>query len=160
MQCPCGSGNNFTQCCDLIITNKKFAQSPEQLMRSRYSAYAINNAEYIYKTYAKQSQVAQSINEIKDWAEQTTWLKLVIHSASTFDSKHGESTLPTVHFSAYYQHQNKYYQLTEKSKFCFEHEQWRYLDGEVSQSDELGLPSRNERCFCGSDKKFKRCCGA
>ncbi len=160
MQCPCGSGNNFIQCCDLLINQNKLAQSPEQLMRSRYSAYATNNAEYIYKTYADISQCAQSISEIKEWAEQTTWLKLVIHSTSSFVNKHCKSTLPTVHFSAYYQHLGKYYQLSEKSQFCFERKQWRYLDGEVSQNDELAIPGRNEHCFCGGDKKFKRCCGA
>ena len=160
MQCPCGSGNNFTQCCDLLVNKKKLAQSPEQLMRSRYSAYATNNAEYIYKTYAKISQSTQSIKEIHEWAEQTRWLKLVIHSSSAFDTQHNEAELPTVSFSAFYQHQGQYYRLTEKSQFCFEQLQWRYLDGEVSQSDELPPPGRNEYCFCGSEKKFKRCCGA
>jgi len=160
MQCPCGSGNSFTQCCDLLINKNKSAHSPEQLMRSRYSAYATNHAEYIYKTYAKNSQASQSINDIKEWAEQTTWLKLVIHSSSAFDTKHRESSLPTVNFSAFYQHENKYYQLTEKSQFCFEQQQWRYLDGEVAESDELIAPKRNEHCFCGSKNKFKRCCGA
>jgi len=160
MQCPCGSDNSFSQCCDLLINNHKLALSPEQLMRSRYSAYAINNAEYIYKTYAKKSQNFQSIQEIKEWAEQTKWLKLVIHSTSEFDSNNCTSVLPTVEFTAYYQHHGKYYQLAEKSNFCIENKQWRYLDGEVSQSDELAVPSRNEHCFCGSTKKFKRCCGA
>lgn len=160
MQCPCGSGNNFIQCCDLLINKNELAQSPEQLMRSRYSAYATNNAEYIYNTYADISQASQSISEIKEWAEQTVWLKLVIHSTSSFVNNHCKSTLPTVHFSAYYRHENKYYQLTEKSQFCFEREQWRYLDGEVSQSDELAIPGRNALCFCGGNKKFKRCCGA
>jgi SEC-C motif-containing protein len=160
MQCPCGSNNSFAQCCDLLISKNNSAQSPEQLMRSRYSAYATKHAEYIYKTYAKDSQVSQSIREIKEWAEQTKWLKLVIHSSSTFDTKHCEAILPTVRFSAFYQHQNQYYQLTEKSKFCLEQDQWRYVDGEISQNNELAIPNRNEPCFCGSIKKFKRCCGA
>ncbi len=165
MQCPCDSKNTFEQCCNLLINQKAQANSPEQLMRSRYSAYATNEAEYIYQTYAKSSQTEQSLNDIKEWASQTTWLKLVIHSVSNFssgeqDKKSNHINYPTVCFSAYYQHQGHYFQMKETSRFTVENNQWRYLDGEVSESEELITPKRNEFCFCQSKNKFKRCCGA
>ena len=137
MQCPCGSCNSYEQCCFLLISQKTFAQSPEKLMRSRYSAYAKNAAEYIYHTYAKSSQVQQSVTDIESWAEQTTWLKLLIHSAS--DVSLTNKTSPTVCFSAYYQHQGLYYLMKETSQFFLEHGEWRYLDGEVSESEKPDL---------------------
>lgn len=172
MQCPCGSQFSFKQCCSLVIEKKLEAKSPEQLMRSRYSAYATNAADYIYHTYAQPSRALQSIVDIDEWANATTWLKLIVHSASDFSSNHctiDESStdfsadinsLPNVCFSAFYQHQGSYFLMKETSRFVKENNQWRYLDGEVSINEALDTPKRNEPCFCNSKKKFKKCCGA
>lgn len=169
MQCPCGSMSDFSQCCFLLINRDMLAHSPEQLMRSRYSAYATNSADYIYQTYAKISQAEQSLNDIESWASQTKWLKLTINSASDFvnsekdlpsNIKNSIIRHPTVCFSAYYQHQGLYFKMKERSRFILEDNQWRYLDGEVNESEELVTPNRNDLCFCQSQKKFKRCCGA
>jgi len=166
MKCPCGSESSFKQCCCLFINNEKNPQSPEQLMRSRYSAYATNAADYIYQTYAESSRVLQSISDISAWAKETKWLRLVIHSASDHrenridDCESILNNLPTVCFSAYYQHQGQYFLMKETSRFVLEDCQWRYLDGEVSNNEELVTPKRNELCFCYSQKKFKHCCGS
>ena len=70
MLCPCGSKNNQEVCCQAIIKGQQQAKTPEQLMRSRYSAYANNNAQYLYDTYANTSKSEQSIAEIAAWAQQ------------------------------------------------------------------------------------------
>jgi SEC-C motif-containing protein len=169
MQCPCGSNISFKQCCFLIITEEVTTISPEQLMRSRYSAYATKSADYIYQTYAKASREKQSLNDISEWAQETKWLRLIIHSASEYtieinnsaiNAANEEQNSPTVCFSAYYKHQSHYYLMKETSRFILEGRKWRYLDGEVSSSKELAAPKRNELCFCKSQKKFKQCCGS
>ena len=68
MLCPCGSKKKFSLCCLPLIKHEETASSPEKLMRSRYSAYATKNSKYIYDTYAKSSQSAQSLTEIESWA--------------------------------------------------------------------------------------------
>jgi SEC-C motif-containing protein len=169
MQCPCGSNISFKQCCFLFINQEAQVCSPEQLMRSRYSAYATKSADYIYNTYAESSRVYQSLTDIFAWAKETKWLKLTINSASEYaeikikrsanaDKKDDKSN--TVCFSAYYQHQDAYFIMKETSRFVVEDNQWRYLDGEVSINEELPTPKRNELCFCHSNKKFKQCCGS
>ncbi|TWX52814.1 YchJ family protein [Colwellia hornerae] len=168
MQCPCGSSISFQQCCLLLINQDNNAQSPEQLMRSRYSAYATEAADYIYQTYAQASRALQTIADISAWAKETKWLKLTIHAASDH-TKHNNQTavsdgnkehnLPTVCFSAYYQHQGEYFLMKETSRFVVEKGQWRYLEGEVSNNEALIAPKRNQACFCDSNKKFKQCCG-
>jgi SEC-C motif-containing protein len=169
MQCPCGSNNSFKQCCFLIINEEIKAESPEQLMRSRYSAYATKSADYIYQTYAESSRVQQSIDDISQWAKETKWLKLTIHSASEYNigmennvinATNEEKAFPTVSFSAYYKHQGKYCLMKETSRFIMEDSQWRYLDGAVSNNEEIVAPKRNELCFCQSQRKFKQCCGS
>jgi SEC-C motif-containing protein len=161
MNCYCGSSQTFEQCCHKVISGVNKASSPGQLMRSRCSAYTIKNAQYLFDTTAKAQQTEQLLGEISQWANQTTWLKLVVHHAAEnksvdFDNKHP----PTVNFSAWYLHDKKYYQMTELSSFVIENEQWKYSTGESLTHNELPLPKRNGSCPCGSNKKFKRCCSS
>jgi SEC-C motif-containing protein len=163
MNCYCGNNQSFEQCCELIIKGKLLAKTPEQLMRSRYSAYATKNANYIYKTYADSSRKKQSIEEIKDWAQQTNWIKLNIISSIESNeneglSLHEQNSHPFVEFCARYIHNKRICQLKEKSHFVLEDGKWRYLDGDIIEHIELSPPKRNELCFCQSNKKFKNCC--
>ena len=158
MLCPCGSELAYAQCCQTLISGAKPAQSPVQLMRSRYAAYATKQAEYIYQTYARSSQAEQSIADITQWAEQTLWLKLIIHHASDFEKDLANQQYAQVEFSAFYLHQGCIWQMRECSNFVIEQNAWRYLDGDVSESIEVKKPKRNEPCFCQSNKKFKHCC--
>ena len=48
--CPCCSGQEFTNCCKTIITGDKVAQSPLELMRSRYTAHVCKDMAHIIKT--------------------------------------------------------------------------------------------------------------
>ena len=163
MNCYCGNKKNFERCCELFIEGKLLAKTPEELMRSRYSAYATSNAKYIYQTYANKSRKNQSFNEIKDWAEQTQWIKLKIictnkDKESNYSSTNDQNILPFVEFCAFYIHDKTFFQMREKSRFTFESNQWRYLDGDITEHTEITPPKRNEPCFCQSNIKFKNCC--
>lgn len=166
MNCYCGNHQLFEQCCFLIINGIKEAETPEQLMRSRYSAYATKNAQYIYQTYALKSQKRQSIEEIKNWAEQTQWLNLTIEQTKecfkeNFKAiKNNNSPLPTVTFCALYIHNKSFCQMSEISRFTLENNLWRYLDGEIVEHIEISPPKRNDRCLCQSNRKFKHCCAS
>lgn len=51
-QCICGKNIPFLQCCEPYLTGKAVASMPEELMRSRYSAYALGGyGEYLLKTW-------------------------------------------------------------------------------------------------------------
>lgn len=57
-------------------------------------------------------------------------------------------------------------QMHERSRFVFEQERWFYVDGQQIESDMGEIKpeinrrrGRNEPCYCGSGKKFKKCCG-
>ena len=157
--CPCGSNKEFLTCCLPIINGDIKAVSPEQLMRSRYSAYAKKCSQYIYDSYAKSSQKDQSLNEISSWANQTQWLNLVINHASCFEQSYSPNQpLPTVEFTAFYRHENRFFKMYENSRFILENQQWRYVNGDVTEHIELLTPSRNDLCICQSGKKFKQCC--
>ncbi|MEE0875740.1 MAG: YchJ family metal-binding protein, partial [Fibrobacteraceae bacterium] len=45
--CPCGSGKSYAECCEGIIKGARLAASPEELMRSRYTAYAKHEIRWL-----------------------------------------------------------------------------------------------------------------
>ncbi|WP_440876822.1 YchJ family protein [Thalassotalea sp. PLHSN55] len=156
MKCPCGTSRPFEQCCFAIHNKRRSASSPEALMRSRYSAYATNNAQYIYDTYASKSQAQQSIDEIRESASDCRWLKLTIHSST--EGNDLTQQLPTVEFSAFYLIDDKLFEMHELSRFVQEQGAWRYLDGEIKANHQVAQLKRNDPCPCESGKKFKKCC--
>ncbi|GAA6204418.1 YchJ family protein [Thalassotalea sp. SU-HH00458] len=162
MNCYCGSQQTYKQCCELIIKGINIAETPEQLMRSRYSAYAAMIPQYIYATYAESTRKSQSLNEITQWAQQTSWLKLTVLSSEHITIKQFTSqtkpVLPYVHFQALYFDSQHFCLMEEKSRFLIENDQWRYLDGDIIKHSNLPTPKRNAPCLCLSGKKFKHCC--
>ncbi|MDQ6963077.1 MAG: YchJ family metal-binding protein [Mariprofundaceae bacterium] len=135
--CPCGSAKTFENCCQQVIQNDD-ARTTEILMRSRYSAYVMGNADYLLKSWHSSTR-PDTVH-----LHPVQWLKLQIQQ-----SEHEHVT-----FSAFFKDQAKHKLLTEKSRFSQEHGHWRYLDGQY----DIHEVSRNETCPCGSLKKYKRCC--
>lgn len=163
MKCYCQSGKALSQCCQPIIIGEKIAKSPEQLMRSRYSAYALKQANYIYNTYAKNVRIAQSVTEINDWCNAARFTCLVVHHASPFSLmkstpfETNENSYPTVEFSAFFHQEGCFYQIREVSRFTIENSRWYYLDGDIKMNQELTV-KRNQACPCMGGKKYKQCC--
>ena len=119
--CYCGSGKAFANCCEPYISGTKQAPTAEALMRSRYSAYAVHNAEYLWQTTALKERRYHSKEAILNWAKSNQWLKLEVLNA----------TETTVEFKAYYLDKRLKAQVHhEKSKFINESGSWYYVDGE------------------------------
>ena len=186
-KCFCGSNESFVACCQPFIDDDQskriYPNTPEQLMRSRFCAYACGNSQYIYDTYAKRSQAAQSVKEIKDWGEACVWIALQIHSSKgdTLINSKGmadDSSEQFVEFSAFYISDDTLFELRENSRFVLEQgtqkedeskpAQWRYIDGDILKHEELSVIKRKDLCPCNlfptawilkKGKKYKQCCG-
>lgn len=154
--CPCGSAKKYIECCGRFISGHQHASTPEELMRSRYTAYTQANIDYIVQTM--KSPAADGFDPVsaKEWAEQTQWIKLEVLRSSISD------TLGVVEFKAHFSLSDKTTILHEISEFHLEEGRWYYVDGHTPEnkpyvnSDRIG---RNDPCPCGSGKKFKKCCG-
>lgn len=144
MKCICGLENDFSDCCEKIINRTKQASTPEELMRSRYSAYVLGNGPYLVDSSVKENQVKDDIALIEEFSNSVDWLKLDVLNVQ------GD----TVEFKAYYKDDEAIHVLHEKSNFVIEDGVWKYKDGELYASK----VERNEPCPCGSGKKFKKCC--
>lgn len=140
--CPCCSGKSFAICCEPFLTGTAIPATAEQLMRSRYTAYAQANITYIEKTM--RGEALQNFNALESsaWAKRVTWLELVV-------LKTGQDT---VTFIARFQEDGKPRFIYEASQFEHVENQWFYSSGKQPKI------SRNSPCPCGSGKKFKSCC--
>lgn len=144
MLCLCNSKEEFAKCCEPYLNNSLNPSTPQQLMRSRYSAYALGNGEYIVKTTTSDNRFNDDVELIKEYAKNISWLNLqIIHVEECF-----------VEFKAYYRDTHGIKVQHEKSRFVLENGVWLYKDGEVFNSK----IDRNEACPCKSGKKYKKCC--
>jgi SEC-C motif domain protein len=150
-QCPCGSGKLFNICCQPYINMERPAPTAETLMRSRFSAFAIGNVEYLLFTRHSSTKMFDSRDDLQKSLESTEWCSLQVLSANQTDQT-GE-----VEFVAFYREANNGYgQIHERSQFKQEGDQWFYVDGVHLPPVKL---QRNDLCWCGSGKKLKQCCG-
>ncbi|QBY03015.1 hypothetical protein E2K93_00900 [Thalassotalea sp. HSM 43] len=152
--CPCGSQQELDHCCQAIITGAKQANTAEQLMRSRFTAYALGDSKYVANTYAAAKQAENSEADIKAWMDETVWLSLNVEQTDYTDN-----TYHYVQFVVRYLHGEQLCEMRENSRFLQENGSWRYLDGDIINHDVVKTIGRNEPCPCLSGKKFKRCHG-
>ncbi|APA00409.1 YchJ family protein [Flavobacterium commune] len=119
--CYCNSQKLFKDCCEPYIKGLEKAPTAEALMRSRYSAYATHQADYLVKTTHVSQRSLHSKEDILLWATSNQWQKLEVL----------KSTPTTVEFKAYYLDQNKKTHIHhEFSTFVQEDGIWYYVDGE------------------------------
>jgi len=116
-------------------------------MRSRYSAYLLDDHNYLMRSWHSDSRPEQL------GGTALHWIALEIVRTERGDESDSEGL---VEFVARYANGNKGKRLHEISRFVRENGLWVYVDGECHLTD-IG---RNDPCPCGSGKKFKRCCGA
>jgi SEC-C motif-containing protein len=118
--CYCGSAIPFHDCCQKYIDGIEKAPTALALMKSRYSAYATHQADYLWDTTHSSQRQYYSKTEILNWARANEWQKLEIIS----------STENTVAFKAYFLDKNKVNQIHyEFSTFKKENGSWFYVDG-------------------------------
>ena len=97
----------------------------EELMRSRYSAYATGAVAYIIETSHPTERAELDSQDIQDWLHKvTSWDRL--HVLSTYRGLKTDAT-GMVEFSAHFHHLGKPTFIYEKSQFQKVNHLWTYL---------------------------------
>jgi SEC-C motif-containing protein len=100
-KCPCGSGIAFAECCNGILTGQRSAETAEQLMRSRYTAYVVKNVDYLVQTSHPSIRTDELAASIRTWMRQVEWLKLDVIAATEdrveFMAEYMSATAPGRH---------------------------------------------------------------
>ena len=154
--CHCGSLMNYNKCCERFINQTEYPLTAEQLMRSRFTAFKLRKHNYLIKTFQVKKLEAPLCPS--DFDSDLNWLGLRIISTNQGNRSDQRGF---VEFVAFYQEKSRdnnteVMQLHEKSFFEKFAGHWLYVSG-------IPLPDiklvRNDKCFCNSGKKYKKCHG-
>ena len=144
--CACGSKIEPTECCLRLIRGELHAATPEQLMRSRYVAFANGHVDYLLETSSNELKATLTKEDLRQSIDTCSFIKLEIKDFRD----------DWVEFIAHYLIGNEHHLLHEKSNFIQENGCWKYDKGQIFETPFTKL-SRNDVCPCGSGKKFKKC---
>ena len=127
--CPCGSLKKYKKCCKPFHDKITFPKTALELMKSRFSAFAVLIADYIiFTTHENNSDY---ISDLKSWnqdimnfSKQTRFERLEI-----VDFIEGEVE-SFVTFKATLFQDNTEKSFIEKSRFLKVEDKWLYIDGQ------------------------------
>ncbi|RAS05145.1 SEC-C motif-containing protein [Cupriavidus alkaliphilus] len=124
--CPCGSAD-YDACCGRFHRGEALPPNAEALMRSRYSAYVLNDIDWLRQTWHASTCPADLVPDTA-----TRWLGLAVKAHAQQDDTHAE-----VEFVARYKVGGRAWRLHERSRFVCEARvpgeapRWLYVDGDI-----------------------------
>ena len=118
--CPCGLTAAYEQCCGRFHRTTADPATAEQLMRARYSAYAVRDAAYLLRTWSADTRPPRLEFDV-----QLRWTGLDVVSVTGGSAFHTEGT---VEFRADYVVDGRPGQLHENSRFIRDDGRWVYHD--------------------------------
>ena len=120
--CPCGSGERYDACCGRLHRGAAEAETAEELMRSRYTAYVLADLDYVWRTWHPRTRPETIGPEAA-----LGWTGLTVLAASEGADE------AIVEFEATYERDGRRGRLRERSRFERRRGRWVYVDGELSQ---------------------------
>ncbi|NVK43338.1 MAG: SEC-C domain-containing protein [Oceanospirillaceae bacterium] len=128
LPCPCGSGKPYQDCCQPAISGQTPAATAEALMRSRYTAFALGQVDYLIETLAPKQRRPDDAAILAEQSASTTWtgLQIIDRRKGRPRDERGE-----VEFIASFEAGGEKGRLHERSRFRRERGRWVYVDGEV-----------------------------
>ncbi|ANH23703.1 YchJ family protein [Corynebacterium pseudotuberculosis] len=122
--CPCMTSLPFHECCQPLINFSKIAPTATALMRSRFTAFAIGNPQYLAATWHPSTRPTDL-----ELDPALVWTRLIVH-----DSTQGGllDTEGTVDFTACYEFEGSRGKHHERSHFTRVEGLWTYVNGIVT----------------------------
>lgn len=119
--CPCGRGDPYDDCCGRLHRGESTAATAEQLMRSRYAAFAVGDPEYLLASWHPTTRPGElDLDPGRRW----TFLEVLATAGGGLLDDTG-----TVEFRAHYRADGRSGSQHEVSRFRREGGRWLYLDG-------------------------------
>ncbi len=160
-KCPCGSSLAVNECCLPLIKGDRPADTAEQVMRARYSAYVLAEVGYLLSSLHPDHRSDFDEKSTRTWAEASEW-----HGLEIIKTEGGgpEDNVGRVEFVASYTENGIKKNHHEVATFTKKDGAWYFMNGEIVPVKPVvrSTPKtgRNDPCPCGSGKKFKKCCGS
>ncbi|MBC7550544.1 MAG: YchJ family protein [Cellulomonas sp.] len=119
-RCPCLSGQTYDECCGRLHRGELRASTAEILMRSRFSAFAVGDADYLRRTWHPTTRPPELVLD-----DDVRWYRLDVLAKS--DGGRLDAT-GTVEFRAFFRASSGAGSQHEVSRFVCADGQWLYLD--------------------------------
>ncbi len=158
--CPCGSSKSYDDCCRPLISGERRADTAEQVMRSRYTAYVKKELAWLRDSLHPGQRAHFDEASSRTWAERAQW-----HGIDILRTEKGGTTDEegTVEFVVSFTENGVRQEHHELSSFQRSGGMWYFTTGKQLPPRPLmrrtPKAGRNDPCPCGSGKKFKKCCG-
>lgn len=120
-RCPCLSGETYDACCAPLHQGVRAAPTAEQLMRSRYSAFALGEVGHLLRTWHPSTRPARLVFD-----PEVRWVRLEIDDVQLGGPFDDEGT---VAFTAHHRSHGSVGEQHETSRFVRVDGSWLYLDG-------------------------------
>ena len=120
-RCPCSTGLPYAGCCGRLHDGTATAATAEQLMRSRYSAFALGDPAYLLATW---HPTTRPLTLDLDPSVRWTGLEVLATTGGSLLGTEG-----TVEFRAHYLRDGGAGAQHENSRFARDGGLWRYVDG-------------------------------
>jgi SEC-C motif-containing protein len=117
--CPCGTTAGYRACCGPLHHGERQAVTAEELMRSRYAAYVVADADYLFRTWHPRTRPA----EVRSDAD-VVWTGLEVTDTLAGGPGDGRGD---VEFTASFIGG----EMHERSRFERRAGRWFYVDGDV-----------------------------
>ena len=160
-QCPCTSGKEYADCCEPLIYEVRQPATAEELMRARYSAYAMSEVDFLYQSSVVAIRKEFDHKTTREWADNAEWNGIEFIRLEEGGEKDERGL---VEFVAHYTINGGECRHHEIATFSRVRGVWKFEDGEVIGPEpvrrEEPKVGRNDPCPCGSGKKHKKCCGS
>jgi len=127
-QCPCGTGQNYTDCCEPIIKGSLKPATAEATMRARYSAFAKSEVDFIESSHDPDERGDFDRESVQSWSDNSEWLGLDI--VETHLGKEGDKT-GVVEFVAKFKTNGEEQEHHEVAEFAKKDDFWYFVDGKV-----------------------------
>ena len=122
--CPCGTGSNYGVCCGRLHSGAVQARTAEELMRSRYSAYALGNLDHVFRTWHPKTRPAD--------VSPVDGLAFVGLEVLEIVAGGPEDDIGVVEFRARLRGPDGLSEFHERSRFSRRAGQWMYVDGAIT----------------------------
>ena len=123
--CLCGRPAAFKDCCGLYLDGGMLPSTAEDLMRSRYSAFALQRIDYLKETLWPKYQPGFDAFATAKWASDTHWAGLEVIAIERGGPNDRQGT---VLFEARYLSAGQLRSHREKSLFKKSKGRWYYLE--------------------------------
>jgi SEC-C motif domain protein len=127
--CPCTSKTTYDRCCEPYLTGRKLPETPEKLMRSRFSAYALRKVDYLMATTREAERAKLDQEELSSYCRTVSCITLKVLKT---EAGGPQDEAGTVLFHASLQINGKRVLHRELSRFVREDGRWVYVDGETN----------------------------